>query len=186
MTTPDSDELPDLLDPVGLQKFATADQTFFLQAAGQLIRDFCGWHVAPSVAVVDERAELGHDGIITLPSMHVTSIDALSVGEHALTSPEDYTWDATGTIELHRRHAWPRWRHRAATVSYTHGFGCLPPNVAAIGYELTLQALSRPGANAKDIGAGPYRVTLLKLGVSLDADQRARLYEAGIVRPQFA
>ena len=73
-----------------------------------------------------------------------------------------------------------------ATVSYTLGYDVLPPEVSAVGYELTLQAFNRPGANARDIGAGPYRVTLLKIGVTLDADQKARLHAAGVVRPQFA
>lgn len=176
MTAPAA-PLADLLDAAGLQSFATADQSFFLQATGQLIRDYCGWHIAPSVSVVDEQVEIDH-GLITLPSLQVTSVDALTVGDRTLSSPDDYSWDDTGTVRLHHRSSWCRW----ATVSYTHGFPELPPEVGAIGYELALQAMSRPGANARDIGAGPYRVTLLKLGVSLDAEQKSRLYAAGVVR----
>lgn len=191
-----AEQLADLLSPDGLQKFATADQTFFLQAAGQLIRDFCGWHIAPSVKVVNKQVEVGARGLIILPTMYVTSVDSVIVDGRTLVPPPadgqvpvaggplpEYDWDETGVIT--RRH--PGWPLRPrATVSYTHGYPQLPPEVGAIGYELALQAMSRPGANARDIGAGPYRVTLLKLGVSLDADQKSRLYDAGVVRPQFA
>jgi hypothetical protein len=196
MTAP----LADLLDPTGLQGFATADQTFFLQAAGQMIRAFCGWHIAPSISVTNERTEVGHDGIITLPSLHVTAVDSVVVEGRTLTPPPvdgqvpvagaplpEYDWQPNGVIELRRR--WPLllgWHHHQATVTYASGYDEPPPEVAAIGYEIALQAMSRPGANARDVGAGPYRVTLLKLGVSLDADQKSRLYEAGVVRAQFA
>jgi len=74
MTSP----LADLLDPNGLQQFATSDQAFFLAAAGSAIRDFCGWHIAPSVAITDQTIPCGERGLITLPSLHVTAIDALT------------------------------------------------------------------------------------------------------------
>ena len=102
-----------------------------------------------------------------------------------MLTADEYDWDATGVIYLHHRPTWLRC-HRWVTVSYTHGYDVLPPEVSAVGYEIALQAMSRPGANARDIGAGPYRVTLLKLGVSMDPDQKSRLHAAGVVRPQFA
>lgn len=146
--------------------------------------------------VVNQQVECGQRGLIILPTMYVTSVDSVIVDGRTLNPPTpdgqvpvaggplpEYEWEPTGVI-YRRQPSWPL--RRMATVSYTHGYPSLPPDVAAVGYELALQAMSRPGANARDIGAGPYRVTLLKLGISMDADQKSRLYDAGVVRPQFA
>lgn len=177
-------ELADLpLSPEGLQKFATSDQAFFLGAAGDMIRHFCGWHIAPSVTVEDARIRLGEKGLLILPTLYLTDIASLKVDNRVLVHPTEFEWEDTGVV--YRKVAnWPRdpW----CTITYTHGYADLPRDVAAIGYELALQAMSRPGANAKDMGAGPYRITLLKLGIGLDDDQQDRLYAAGVVRPQIA
>lgn len=178
---PELDDLP--LTPEGLQKFASSDQEFFLGAAGDMIRHFCGWHISPSLAVTGARVLMGEKGLIALPTLYLTSIEALTVDNRLLVHPHDYEFESCGIV--YRKVAnWPR--DRWATMDYTHGYDDLPRDVAAIGYELALQAMSRPGANAKDMGAGPYRVTLLKLGIGLDQDQKSRLWEAGVVRSPIA
>ena len=184
-----TEPLADFLNADGLQKFASGDQVFFLGAAVDMIRHFCGWHIAPSLAVVDARIRVGQQGLISLPTLQLTSVDSLVVDGRALVEHDDYEWDDTGIITLARPFdpcvAWD-WPDRWATVGYTHGYPETPRDVAAIGYELVQQARSKPGGNAKDMGAGPYRVTLLKLGVGLDDDQKSRLWESGVVRAGIA
>lgn len=181
MTSPIIEDLP--LTPEGLAKFASSDQEFFLGAAGDMIRHFCGWHIAPSVSVVGAHIRLGERGLIALPTLYLTSVESLIVDKRVLVPDVDFTAEDTGII-TRKVPNWPR--EPLATISYTHGHATLPRDVEAIGYELALQAMSRPGTNAKDLGAGPYRVTLLKLGIGLDDDQKARLWSTGVVRVPIA
>lgn len=176
-------ELADLLDADGLQKFATADQAFFLGAATDMIRHFCGWHIAPSKTETAQRIRVGERGLVLLPTLFVSAVAAVVVDGRTLTYPDDYEWDTTGVI-TRRVPNWPK--DRTALVTYTHGYAAAPRDVAAIGYELVQQARSKPGANSKDVAAGPYRVSLLKLGVGLDDDQKRRLWDAGVVRAPIA
>jgi hypothetical protein len=188
---PPAPEVAELLTAQGLQKFATADQSFFLAAAGRLIRDFCGWHIAPNITVT-EWIECGEHGLIILPTLHCTNVISVQIGNRVLEQWKEYQWDASGVINRTVAN-WPpltgvpSFPHPPmAKVNYSHGFVELPPNVAAIGYEVALQGMSRPGANAIDVGAGPYRVSLLKVGLALDADQKERLWNAGVCRAGIA
>lgn len=191
-------ELADLLNATDLQKFASSDQAWWLAAAGRAIRSFCGWHIAPSVAVLGARIRCGEQGIICLPSLYVTAVSNLTVDGNLLVRDQDYYWEppdqanrASNGAIIHRV-ARGYWRSSAyprnpfCTVDFTHGYPDVPEDVAAVGYELTQQGRSRPGANAKDLTAGPFRAAFLKTGNSLDPDQKQRLWEAGVVRGGFA
>lgn len=189
--TPTAVEPGPLLTPSGLQKFATGDQSFFLKAAGHLIRDYCGWHIAPTIDAV-LNVECGERGLIILPTLYVTNVASVQIGNRVLEPHTEYHWDHTGVINRTVAN-WPpimgvpAFPHPPrARVTFSHGYPELPENVAAVGYEIALQAMSRPGANTKDIMAGPYRVGLLKLGVALDDEQKSRLWEAGVVRAGIA
>lgn len=180
-----ADPLAELLNPTDLGKFASSDQSWFLSAAGEAIRDFCGWHIAPSLTLTAARVRLGERGLIILPSMHVTDVASVTVGEKVLAFGTDYDWIAPSPTIRRLVASFP-YRNQYATVTYTHGFAEVPKDVAAVGYELVQQGRSRPGANSKDMAAGTYRITMLKVGTSLDDDQKGRLWAAGVVRPQIA
>lgn len=185
-------DLADLLNAEDLAKFASSDQSWWLTAAGRAIRNYCGWHVFPSVPVVAGRVKCGERGLVVLPSKWVTQVGPLVVDGTSLVHNVDYYWEPAdptnltgyGNVIQRRSYAYPRDPY--ATVDYTHGFPTLPEDVAAIGYELVQQGRSRPGSNAKDLGAGPYRVQYLKTGNSLDDDQKLRLRQAGVVRAGIA
>lgn len=167
--------IPDLLSTSGLEAYRDGDEAFFLRAAGQEIRDFCGWHVAPSVTVTES-----HDiarGLIVLPTLHLTGVASIGLDDHQLPDDE-YSWGSGGGIEVHTVGYWP-----AALVTYTHGHQAVPDNVATIGYELAQRALDTVGGNTKDFGAGPYRISLRSLGVELDPSQRRRLAANGYQLP---
>lgn len=175
----------DFLTADGLAKFASADQDFFLGAAVDMMRHFCGWHISPSVVVTAARVPVGSQGIVALPSRYVTAVSDLSINDKVIDSDHGYDWAAPSNIvQLKRAHFVQPFPH--LTITYTHGYDTVPRDVEAIGYELVQQARSKPGGNAKDVGAGPYRVTLMKLGVGLDDDQKDRLRAAGVVRAPIA
>lgn len=197
-------ELADLLNATDLQKFASSDQAWWLTAAGRTIRSFCGWHIFPSLAVVGAKVRIGEKGLIELPSRYVTAVAnvvidavpqvivvgdggdsfAVTTGSYYWIPPDPANRGSSGAFLQRRFNNTPR--NPYATVDFTHGYDVLPEDVAAVGYELVQQGRSRPGANAKDVGAGPYRMQLLKTGLALDDDQRRRLWEAGVVRPSIA
>ena len=75
------------------------DQSFFLNKATDAIRRYCGWHLWPVVPVYSFRAWFGAEGLVTLPSTHVTGVSSVTVGTltdqpTSLVADEDYYWDA--------------------------------------------------------------------------------------------
>lgn len=170
----------DLLDRPGLEKYRSADEDFFLKAAGEAIRDFCHWHVAPSVTMIGERIPMGQKGMFLLPSLYVTAVQQVVVDDRVLTYPEEYDWDSTGVISR-RVVSWPR--DPVAVVNYVHGYPTLPPTVAAIGYELAQRAIDTVAVNTKQFGAGPNTVSLAALGIELTDNQQNRLLNGGYVIP---
>lgn len=170
----------ELLDSIGLEKYRAADEAFFLKAAGEAIRDFCGWHVAPSEVVVGARISMGEKGIIILPSLHVTAVSGVTVDGRLLDYPGEYDWEPAGLI-TRRTASWPR--EPVALVDYTHGYPELPATVAAIGYELAQRAIDTVSVNTKQFGAGPNTVSLAALGIELTENQQTRLLNGGYALP---
>ena len=71
--------IPDLLSTSGLEAYRSGDESLFLQAAGQEIRDFCGWHIAPSITVADEPHDIRR-GLIVLHTLHGYDHAVMEVG----------------------------------------------------------------------------------------------------------
>lgn len=86
--------------------------------ATQMIRDYCGWHVAPS-----REDEVTIDGtgadVVLLPSRRVAEVSSVSV--HGQELPADaYEWSAIGALRR-KGGRWPD-SYRSITVTFTHGF----------------------------------------------------------------
>lgn len=76
-----------------------------LNAAEAAIRNYCGWHVAPSAnCVLEARAHdlrmiyVGCDTVIQLPARFVTAVSAVTVGG---TSVTDFSFEASGLLRLY-------------------------------------------------------------------------------------
>ena len=87
-----------------------------LARGSAIIRNFCGWHVAPSV---EETLTLDGPGgrLLTLPSMFVTDISSITQCDD-LVDPASYTWSALGLVTRMAR--WTT-EDRGITVTLTHG-----------------------------------------------------------------
>ena len=83
--------LPDLLAPDDdeLAAFNQDDPNYFPHAASAAIRAYCGWHIAPSVTVADLKCAVGEDGIVMLPSRHITGLSRVYSTSFG-TVPQDY------------------------------------------------------------------------------------------------
>lgn len=96
---------------------ANADAT---NAAEDLVRRYCGWHIAPLIeATIVPRAAEG--GVLYLPTMRLVELVGVAI-DGAPLPPEqvaEVQWDEAGMLE--RPGGWPA-RPRAVSVQVRHGF----------------------------------------------------------------
>ncbi|MGZ6800656.1 MAG: hypothetical protein ACXVGR_12610 [Mycobacteriaceae bacterium] len=193
MTSPD---VPQLLNSADLALFQGSDSNWFLNAAGETIRSFCQWHIAPSITVTD-AVPISPDGTIMLPSLYVTAVQSVTI-EGLELDPPTYHPHQAGYIRRYKSSyfQWPLWPlesdqpfreypsalARHAEVTYTHGYAQLPTTVAAVGLELATRAMEMPSGVATELAAGPNTIKLGALGIVLSDDQRRRLGPFALVR----
>lgn len=87
------------------------------EAAEKLVRDFCGWHVAP---VVTETITLDGTGSrrLFLPSLKVNEVQSVLVNGAAI-APTEFSWSEAGI--LYRGAGWPEgFRNVVATIVHGH------------------------------------------------------------------
>lgn len=169
-----------LLDPTGYASFKARDEAWFLGAAGETIRDYCNWHIAPIRSNVNVRAKIGSKGIIMLPTMNLVSVEALRLNGAVLTS-DVWEPDPAGFI-VYQGYAGRRAYGHVVYVDFTHGFEELPKAVAEVGYELTSRTLEKPAGVVKHMTRGPTDIDFLEFGAVLSEDQKTRLGPYRIVR----
>lgn len=179
----------DLLSPTDFGRFKSKEEEWFLGAAGDVVRNECGWHVFPERPETNIVAAIGNSGIVMLPTLNLVSVQRVSF--HGVELPsESYESNPagfltllghylpgqgaigpyTGTQGLFRRSG-----TRFVTVDFTHGFSTCPRPVAEVGYELTARTLEKPAGVAKSLQAGPNAFTFNEFGMVLTDDQRRRL-----------
>lgn len=164
--------LAPLVDHTKLEAFEDGDAEMFLVAAEAEVRRYCGWHIAPSVTVTEGRFPVGERGLVMLPSLHVTDVETVIVDGREL-GPDEYDWEPCGFISR-RLPSWPRDPY--ARVTFTHGYDQCPADVAHVVFEIASRAIEMPASPARDITAGPFRLTLSGAqGIMVSRDQRNRL-----------
>ena len=86
-----------------------------LDSVSAAIRDYCGWHVAPSLECTYIGDGEGH--LLMLPAMGVTEVDSLTIDGDVAT---DYEWTAAGMVRLKKSTFPDKWR--SVECVYTAGF----------------------------------------------------------------
>ena len=168
-----------LLSPVDLARFQAKDSTWFLDAVAGTIQDHCGWHIAPSLAYTNVESRIGNKGIAWLPSLYVTSVEAVRICGQVV-DPGDYIPHNAGWLEIARTAT--AFRGMTISVDFTHGYAATPLAVAEVGYELTATALEKASGVVTDLTRGPTRMTFKEFGVVLSDDQKDRLGPYTLVR----
>lgn len=97
-----------------------------LEAIGNAIRNWCGWHIAPRKTETLTLDQLGHR-VLTIPSLLVTDVSAVTDADD--NPIDDYEWRTIG--QLWRRRGWPT-GYRKVKVTLTHGFESTPPEILAV------------------------------------------------------
>lgn len=164
-----------LLNATDFAKFRSKDQDWFLGTVGQTIRDFCGWHIFPELAVTGYQTKIGNKGIIMLPTMNLVSVEQISIyTPQVVIDPTLFEMHEEGFIQyiapLGRCG-----RGLTVTVDFTHGYTECPAPVAEVGYELTATALEKASGVATEIQRGPSSFKFKEFGVVLSDDQKRRL-----------
>lgn len=139
--------------------------------AEQLLRNVCGWHVAP---VVDEVLTLDGNGTsrIALPSKRVEDVTSVTVDGLVLLSGRDYRWSADGWI-TRVGGVWPD-VERSIVVSLRHGFDFAPELEQVLEALVARMALS-PSGIEKSESVGPFRT---EYAVSSDGVRTVGLFQS--------
>lgn len=122
-----------------------------LDAVSASVRDWCGWHVSPSLEC--DFIGNGEGNMLMLPAMGVTAIDELSVidcdGNFEIVPTNMFEWTAAGMVRL-RFGRFPR-RWRSVQCVYTAGFNSA--SLAQITAQIASNALAAsPGVSAESAG----------------------------------
>lgn len=179
MTTPEP--LEPLLLSTDFAKFKSSDEAWFLGAAGDAVRDFCGWHLWPVRPVLSVAATVGNKGIIMLPTRRLVSVQAIRYNGPNLLSDNMFTAFEEGWLEFHG-YMGRRGRGLQLAVDFTHGYDELPKPVAQVGFELAATAMEQPAGVVTDMTRGPSRLKFKDFGLILSDDQKERLGPYSLVR----
>jgi hypothetical protein len=195
--TGENDPIPGLLSRDDYATFQSLDLDYFLIAAAERIREFCGWHIFPSLTHT-KYVNIDGDGTIMLPTTHVTNV--ITVSEPwpggVTLDPSTYWFDERGWINftpfqygfaptpatsslfpidtVRLFDAYPK-HNRRVLVTFTHGYSVLPQTVQTVAFELVMRALEKPAGVASEVQAGPYRYKFGEFGFVLSSDQKNRL-----------
>lgn len=144
-----------LVTPTELTDYQNGDPELAIAIATGQIRDYCGWHITPSVTeTVTVDGPCSH--VLTLPTLYLTAVSSV-VEEGVTVSADEFDWSDSGYLRR-RRCTWTG-KPRGIIVGITHGYEEVPPAVKAAA--LALASLTQtPASAATSQSAGPYSIQL--------------------------
>jgi hypothetical protein len=195
--TGEDERVPPLLDKDNYATFASLDLDYFLGLAGSRIREFCGWHIWPSLTHT-RFCDMTGDGTILLPTRHATAVVSVTPTWAGATvvDPSSYALDQRGWISFTpfqygfaptpaSTSLWPidtvrlfdayKKHDMRMQVTFTHGYDTIPDTVQGVAHELVMRVLEKPSGIASEVNAGPYRFKFNEFGFVLSEDQKNRL-----------
>lgn len=140
-------------------------------AASQAVRNYCGWHISPSMRCLAHP--VGGGMVLRLPAGYLSSISEIHEnGEHV--QPETYEWRSDGLIRKTRHR---RWTHRWDGIDVWYRAGYEPKAVPDLA-----EAVCAIAAGVLAVSAG---VTSESAdGVSISYAQSASSIAAGLTWQQ--
>jgi hypothetical protein len=163
-----------LLDLATYQALASGEglEQLRLSAIIRDIRDYCGWHIAPTM-----DATITVDGsnakVFQLPTLRLNSVTSVTENGTELVDDADYRWSADGS--LIRAHRWTG-RYRGVVAVVNHGYDQVPESITSVILDATGTALAVPvgEAVAASVGEtmGPFSFERPDFKVEFTAAQR--------------
>jgi hypothetical protein len=147
----------------------------FQAQADQAIRDYCGWHIAPTTT---ETVTVDGSGLATLflPSLHVLAVSAVLDAGVALVQDLDYWLRPGGVLVRSNLVGWTG-RLGGVQMEITHGFAEVPADL--VGVATDLAGRLELGAAGGVVTSGGFALSGLNQG--LDAIFSAGSYEATVL-----
>ena len=151
----------------------TASEDERLDQAEALVRSYCGWHLSPPRTEVFQAARVGDD-ILILPSLYVTAVTSVTIGDTPLVAGRDYAFTRSGVVSFNRRYygAWAQ--SSQVEVVFTHGYPDPPADVVAFVQGFAQRAIDNPGALLSRT-RGPFTDTYGSAAPDITALSRYRL-----------
>ena len=111
--------------------------------ACRAVRDYCGWHIAPSIT--EEVTVDGSGGaLLLLPTLRLTDLASITNDGRLVANPE---WSQTGMV----RGSWTG-KFRGVVANMTHGFDECPAEVVAVIREM-VDGQARTGVSQVTTGS---------------------------------
>lgn len=157
-----------------------------LKAASQVVRNYCGWHIAPSAECT--AYPMGGDKMLRLPAMYVGSIDSVSENGIALQSGQ-YEWRCDGLLRRTQFTCWAQgWS--AIEVKYHAGFDIeAVPDLAEAVASITAGVLSVSAGVTSESADGvsiSYSQSASSIAASLTSQMKAALDPYKVVNSHAA
>lgn len=121
-----------------------------LAAASDLIRTYCGWHIAPAV---DETVTVDGSGtgLIILPTLQLNAVTSVTADGSSIETT-DITWSKSGMI-ARRGSCWPS-GFRSIAAAVNHGHVVPPAALVALACSIAARATVSPdGAGSAQVGS---------------------------------
>src|SRR5215212_675220 len=137
--------MADLLQGVPLPGIDPTD----VEAASTRVRNYCGWHIAPSVT---ETVTVSGRGRWMLRSRHVTAVSAIFYHGTVIPVASSFDWTEDGLVSLGSY----RMPLTEVDIAIIHGYTVCPADVRDVVEVLATSSLAT--AQPTTFGFGPFRV----------------------------
>lgn len=139
-------------------------------AAESIIRDYCGWHIAPAIT---ETLTLDGSGTykMFIPSLRIKSITSI-VDDGKTLNVADYSWSTNGVIEK-LNSCWTD-KRRGVVIVLLHGWDSCPPGVN----DLAKQLCKSGPATVKSASIGQTSITYGTAAPSFEVLNKYRVPKA--------
>ncbi|OAZ40945.1 hypothetical protein A9Z40_03115 [Microbacterium arborescens] len=131
-----------------------------LQAATRAIREFCRWHVAPTLQRTYRSASRTPDDVY-LPASQLVSIDAVTI------DGREFTPEACAAVEFDPLTGWTNLYGRRVTVTYTAGHAEVPADIVGATLEIAAAGLGTSLGQSRE-QAGAVSLTFDTVGGGVD------------------
>ena len=117
-------ELPDMLSQTAFGDMTAGKYSgdvripSMISAAQAAIRNYCGWHVSPSLPCIFEADSISTGRVIQLPARYVSSVESVTFNGETLP-PESYHLKSNGLLHFNRKLLGCSWGD--IIVKYTAG-----------------------------------------------------------------
>ena len=113
-----------------------------IDGVSQAVRDWCGWHVAPSLPC--RFVASPHGRVIELPCMGVTAVDSVTKDDCAL----QFEWRGEGLVRLmHPEYGW-----RSVEVEFVAGYAAPSALAMAVAQIVENKLVAAPGVREEHAG----------------------------------